>query len=91
VGRVRRCESSSLRGARLEGPAPLRLSATRATLKPLGCHNSMTQAGSVGLSTVASLPAQGVCLMTNVDLAFIATAIVGVIVLTSAAAALVIH
>jgi hypothetical protein len=53
----------------------------------------MTKAVRVGLST-ASLHAMlslRVGLMTNVDLAFIATAIVSVIVLTSASAAMILR
>jgi hypothetical protein len=53
----------------------------------------MTKAGPVGLSTAASLHAMlsWVGLVTNVDLALIGTTIVSVIVLSGAAAAMILH
>jgi hypothetical protein len=68
--------------------------ARAATLKPFGCRTPMTKAGPIGQSTAAPLHAMlslKVGPMTNVDLALIATTIVSVIILTSAAAALVLH
>jgi hypothetical protein len=58
-------------------------STARATLKPFGCHISMRKADPVGLSTVCGAQLDGLA-MTNVDLAFIATAVVSMIVLTGA-------
>jgi hypothetical protein len=50
----------------------------------------MKKADPVGLSTVSGAQLDGVA-MTNVDLFFIATAVVGMIVLTGASAAMILH
>jgi len=50
----------------------------------------MKKADPVGLSTVCGAQLDGVA-MTNVDLVFIATAVVSVIVLTGASAAMILH
>jgi hypothetical protein len=50
----------------------------------------MRKADPVGLSTVRFAQLDGVA-MTNVDLVFIATAVVGMIVLTGASAAMILH